>query len=204
MDDIQQLRHCLRAQRRSISVWEQKSHSKNMAKHLMCSKPFLHSQRIALYISADGEMDPAPVLERIRQMGKTCFLPVLRPKPQRSLWFSEYRTGDRLIPNHFGIKEPSIRRRPPVPPWGLDLILLPLVGFDDQGNRLGMGGGFYDRTLAFLLQRKQWHSPRLIGIAHDCQKVKTIPTQSWDIPLEGVATESTLYTYASRRLLTRD
>ncbi|HEC15354.1 MAG TPA: 5-formyltetrahydrofolate cyclo-ligase [Sedimenticola sp.] len=195
MNDLKQLRRNLRAQRHAISAREQRSHSHAMAKRLMRLKPFLHSQRIALYLSADGEMDPAPILDRARRMGKTCFLPVLRPRPQRSLWFCEYRPGDQLIPNHFGIKEPSVRKRPPVPPWGLDLIMLPLVGFDDRGNRLGMGGGFYDRTLAFLHRRKQWCSPCLIGIAHDCQKIATVPTQSWDIPLHGVVTEAAFYSF---------
>ena len=70
---------------------------------------------------------------------------------------------------------------------------MPLVAFDAECNRLGMGGGYYDRTLHFLLTRNRWHSPYLIGIAHDCQKVASLPIQSWDIPLQGVITESAFY-----------
>ena len=70
---------------------------------------------------------------------------------------------------------------------------MPLVAFDTECNRLGMGGGYYDRTLGFLHRRNRWQSPRLIGVAHDCQKVDPLPIQNWDIPLQGVITESTFY-----------
>ena len=72
----------------------------------------------------------------------------------------------------------------------LDLVLMPLVGFDSTGSRLGMGGGFYDRSFAFLRRRQKWRKPNLIGAAFDCQKVEQIDGQSWDVPLSGVMTES--------------
>ena len=70
---------------------------------------------------------------------------------------------------------------------------MPLVAFDEHGNRLGMGGGFYDRSLAFMQHRKQWHSPHLIGLAHELQKISELPCESWDIPLNMIATEKTIY-----------
>jgi 5-formyltetrahydrofolate cyclo-ligase len=164
-----------------------------MSVRLCRSQPFLNSNRIALYLSEDGEMDTYSVLVRARNQGKQCYLPVLRPRPQRALWFAEYRPGDCLLPNRFGIDEPCIRNRRPTPPWGLDLILLPLVAFDMDGNRLGMGGGFYDRTLAYLNRRTAWHKPKLIGIAHECQKLEQLESRPWDIPLDGVVTEKQLY-----------
>jgi 5-formyltetrahydrofolate cyclo-ligase len=81
------------------------------------------------------------------------------------------------------------------PVWTLDLILTPLVAFDDQGNRLGMGGGFYDRTLAYLGRRKHWKKPRLIGTAHAFQQVARLPHESWDVPLHGVVTEKALLSF---------
>ncbi|VAX11679.1 5-formyltetrahydrofolate cyclo-ligase [hydrothermal vent metagenome] len=193
MHDLNKLRREIRAHRRSISPQEQSSHSRMLATRLVRSPLLLRSRRIALYLSVDGEVDPNPIIERVLSMGKQCYLPVLRKHPQRSLWFCHYRPGDKLLPNRFGIYEPSIRSRPPIPPWGLDLILLPLVAFDPQCNRLGMGGGYYDRTLAYLNRRSHWHSPRLIGLAHELQKVETIPAQSWDVPLQGVVTEQHFY-----------
>lgn len=80
-------------------------------------------------------------------------------------------------------------------PWGLDLIILPLVAFDLSGNRLGMGGGFYDRTLSFKHQRCHWKGPKLIGIAHELQRVDLLPVNDWDIPLDAVITEQKLYQF---------
>jgi 5-formyltetrahydrofolate cyclo-ligase len=72
---------------------------------------------------------------------------------------------------------------------------MPLVAFDEQGNRLGMGGGFYDRTLAYLRQREQWRRPLLIGLAHECQKVPSLESQRWDIPLDAIFTEAAVYSW---------
>ena len=86
--------------------------------------------------------------------------------------------------NRFGIKEPIDGS--PSSAQTLDLILIPLVGFDQRGNRLGMGGGFYDRTLAFKLKTPQ--RPNLIGLAHECQRVEHLETDPWDIPMTGILT----------------
>jgi 5-formyltetrahydrofolate cyclo-ligase len=189
MDDLKQLRRNMRARRCALSAREQRASSEAMADRLVLSPLFLRSRRIAAYLCADGEMDPSPLLACAMAMGKRCFLPVLRAHPQRTLWFCEYRPGDPLLLNRFGIAEPSVRRRAPIPPWGLDLVLLPLVAFDGEGNRLGMGGGYYDRTFAYLHHRQLWRSPQLIGLAHDFQRVDRLPAQHWDVPLQGVATD---------------
>ncbi len=193
MHDPKQLRQQIRAQRRSLSAQQQKSHSQSVAGQLTRSAFFLRSQRIAFYLCADGEIDLAPILGRAHSMGKACFLPVIHKGPKYTLWFCRYRPGDRLMPNRFGIHEPDPRKHPPVKPWGLDLILMPLVAFDAECNRLGMGGGYYDRTLSFLRTRNRWQSPCLIGVAHDCQKADQLPVHPWDIPLQGVVTESRFY-----------
>ncbi len=122
---------------------------------------------------------------------------MLRPGKRRQLWFLRYRPGEPMRANRFGIPEPARRQRRLALAWTLDLILVPLVGFDADCNRLGMGGGFYDRTLSFLRQRTHWQRPRLIGIAHECQRVERIQPQPWDIPLDAVATELRLYRRSS-------
>ena len=190
MDDLKQLRRTMRARRRALSAQEQRARSEAMAEQLSRSPLFLRSQRIAAYLCADGEIDPCLLFARAQAMGKRCYLPVLRAHPQQTLWFCEYRPGDQLFLNRFGIAEPSVRKRPPVPPWGLDLVLLPLVAFDGQGNRLGMGGGYYDRTFSYLRHRRSWRAPRLIGVAHEFQRVGRLHAQCWDVPLQGVVTES--------------
>lgn len=187
------LRSQIRARRCALTLREQRIHGTALTRHLCRSDLFRNSTRIALYLPNDGEIDTALILARIRRQHKRSYLPVLRPRPQRSLWFAEFRQGDRLNPNCFGIDEPPIRQRPPTPPWGLDLILLPLVAFDLQGNRLGMGGGFYDRTLAYFKTRRCWQKPKLLGLAHELQQVKRLSPRSWDIPLDGVVTEKAFY-----------
>ncbi len=98
-----------------------------------------------------------------------------------------------MRPNRFGIPEPIARGRRLTLPWNLDLLLMPLVGFDTDCHRLGMGGGFYDRTLAYLRLRRSWRRPRLLGLAHDCQRIERIEPRPWDIPLESVITECRVY-----------
>lgn len=193
MPSTARLRSQLRARRCALSRREQRNHSTALTKQLCHSSFFRNSTRIALYLSANGEIDTDSILTRIRRRHKRCYLPVLRPRPQRALWFAEYRHGDRLDPNRYNIAEPRIRQRPPTPPWGLDLILLPLVAFDRHGNRLGMGGGYYDRTLAYLKLRRYWRRPKLIGLAHELQRVKRLTPKPWDIPLDGVVTERAFY-----------
>lgn len=126
-------------------------------------------------------------------MGKTCYLPVITPRC--TLWFARYTPGDPLTPNRFGIPEPACSGVALVPARLLDLIFTPLVAFDDQGHRLGMGSGFYDRSLSFLRHRHTWHKPRLLGIAHELQHLAALQPATWDVPLDGVATDRNLYLF---------
>ncbi len=153
---------------------------------------FLHSQHIAIYLPNDGEMDLTPLLQRALSMGKKCYLPVLSPLFHNRLWFAPYHPGSHLSLNRFGIPEPDCNHAHMRPVWSLDLVLMPLVAFDLQGNRLGMGGGFYDRTLAYLNKRSHWRKPRLLGTAYSFQQVSQLPCESWDVPLHGVVTEHEL------------
>ncbi len=143
-------------------------------------------------MAADGEPD---VLDLIRQLprGRRWYLPVLRGHARGRLWFVRYRPGQPLKPNRFGILEPRQRGRAIQPISGLHLVLLPLVGFDADCNRLGMGSGYYDRSLACLGLRRYWRRPRLVGIAHECQRVERLVVQPWDVPLDGVVTEAGVY-----------
>jgi 5-formyltetrahydrofolate cyclo-ligase len=187
------VRQTLRAARRSLSARDQRRHAEDLTRLLGRQRLFLRARRLAGYWPADGELDPRPLLALARRHGRRTFLPVLRRASQARLWFLPYRPGEPLRPNRFGIPEPCRRREHIRLAWHLDLLLVPLVGFDQDCNRLGMGGGFYDRTLAYLRQRSQWRRPRLIGIAHECQRLEHISPRPWDIPLDGVATERRIY-----------
>ena len=190
-----QLRQQLRTLRRNISPRDQRLHSLTVSRLIVRSNTFQHSRRVAFYLSADGEIDLSPVIERAKRAGKRCFLPVLRRHPALSLWFAEYGSNAELNTNRFGIAEPVLQKRKISMPWGLDLIFVPLVGFDLTGNRLGMGGGYYDRTLSYLRHRQYWKAPPLIGVAHECQKVDALIARPWDIPLNAVVTEQAFYPF---------
>ena len=193
--DINNLRKSLRNQRRQLSRQTLELHSILMAKQAMTYRPLQQGKRIAFYFASNGEMDPAPLVERASQASKQCYFPVLRSRPSTSLWFARYQDGQALKPNRFGIYEPATYHRQITMPWGIDLIIMPLVAFDLVGNRLGMGGGYYDRTLAFKNTRTHWKGPKLIGIAHEFQCVEALPANAWDIPLDAVITERKIYRF---------
>lgn len=188
-----QLRRRLRSQRRALGPAEQSEHAHLLARRLGALSPFLRARRIGGYVSADGEIDPAPLLDLAFDRHKRVYFPVLRPHPHPRLWFVEHRRGEPMVKNTFGIPEPARRGQRIRLPQALDLLLVPLVGFDERCNRIGMGGGFYDRSLAYLEDRRHWRRPLLIGLAHECQRVEHLQPSPWDVPLDLVATESRIY-----------
>lgn len=189
------LRRELRQQRRALTAQQQQAAARALDRVVGRHPLFLRSQHIAIYLPNDGEMDLTPLLHRALAMGKKCYLPVLSPLYHNRLWFAPYHTASKLTLNRFGIPEPDCNFAQMRPVWALDLVLTPLVAFDTQGNRLGMGGGFYDRTLAYLNRRQHWRKPRLLGTAHAFQQVAQLPCESWDIPLQGVVTERELLSF---------
>jgi len=194
MDNRKQIRQHMREQRRALGETERQYSALQLTAHLLQSRLFNNSQHIALYLTNDGEMDPWSLIEAAWQRGKQCYLPVLGLRPGNRLWFIPYQPDTKLVNNRFGIPEPvHARRQRRLKPQSLDLILMPLVAFDQQGNRLGMGGGFYDRTLSFLRHRHSWRKPRLIGLAYEFQRVDQLAYQSWDVPLDAIATEDRIY-----------
>ncbi|MDH5512705.1 MAG: 5-formyltetrahydrofolate cyclo-ligase [Gammaproteobacteria bacterium] len=193
--DKNDLRQKLRTRRRALSPDEQKQAASRVAANVTGSRLFLTSRRIACYLPNDGEIDTRPILAHIRRMRKVCYLPVLSRLTRDRLWFARMETDTDLSPNRFGIPEPVVPARELVRAQELDLILMPLVGFDDHGHRLGMGGGYYDRSLEFLRHRTRWRKPHLLGIAYDFQRVNGLTADPWDIPLTGVVTDQAIYIY---------
>jgi 5-formyltetrahydrofolate cyclo-ligase len=189
------LRRTLRTRRQSLSAEDQKLAARALVMNVAGTRLFLVSRRIACYLPNDGEIDTRLVIEHIRRLHKILYLPVLSPLAHDRLWFAEAKPKTKLVPNCFGIPEPAVPTRNLVRAQKLDLILMPLVGFDDHGNRLGMGGGFYDRSLEFLRHRTRWHKPQVLGIAYDFQRVNGLTPDSWDIPLQGVITDRAVYLY---------
>jgi len=186
------LRRRLRRARLELSQHQQREHAEAVCQRLLGNGLLHAAKRIALYLPLSGELDPLPIQARL-QGHRHWYLPVLRQHAPGRLWFVRFETGSALKHNRFGILEPVAHHRRIVPPQGLDLILMPLVGFDAQCHRIGMGAGFYDRSLAFLRGRQHWQRPRLIGLAHECQRLDAIEPEPWDLPMDAVVTECALY-----------
>ncbi len=193
--DTKKLRQQIREKRRTLSDSEREYAAFLLCERIASSRVFQQSKHIAFYLANDSEIDLGLLIEHAWQQGKHCYLPVLAEPNTQRLWFIPYTAETKLKTNRYGIAEPVHSRKTRLrKTLSLDLILMPLVAFDTQGNRLGMGGGFYDRTLAFLRQRQYWHKPKLLGVAYELQKQKQLKTNPWDIPLQAIATEKHLYT----------
>ncbi|WP_376696330.1 5-formyltetrahydrofolate cyclo-ligase [Wenzhouxiangella sp. EGI_FJ10305] len=150
----------------------------------MCEQT--RSQRIAGFVAHAGEPDLMPALEKLHQTGHETCLPVVR---DRRMHFCRWQPDARMAANRFGIPEPIDGDN--LEPKALTLVFVPLVGFAPDGGRLGMGAGFYDRAFAFCRERIG-QLPRLIGVAYSVQEVETLPTDEWDVPLDGIITEKGL------------
>lgn len=187
----QTIRQNIRRQRRALNA-QQQAHAAEMFAYYFCrSDYYTNAKRIACYLSNDGELSTELVIQRAWKDHKLIYLPVLHPFADR-LQFAAYQKKTALVDNRFGIGEPALGAIHRVRALEMDVVLTPLVAFDRQGNRMGMGGGFYDRSFAFLKHRQHWRRPVLIGCAHSLQEVDSIPVQSWDVPLSAVFTDNGL------------
>ncbi len=187
--DKASLRKQLRQQRRQLSATVRERHSQAICQHLAAHTWLRTARQIALYLPNDGEPDVTGLIALLGGRNRHYHLPCLRGFGKQHMTFGAWEPGDELTPNRYCIPEPAICRS--IPRWALSVVLVPLVGFDDRGNRLGMGAGYYDRT--FQLRRDNRRSlPRLIGVAHDFQQLESLPSDPWDIPLDLVVTNQGL------------
>jgi 5-formyltetrahydrofolate cyclo-ligase len=179
------LRTSLRRLRRSVSPGERLAVGTRVAEHVDRAFPLRAARRIALYISTDEELDTGPLLALAHRRRCQVYLPLIDDYRLGRMSFR--REMATLKRNRFGILEPiggeALDSR-----W-LDLVFIPVVGFDSRGTRLGMGAGFYDRALAWRHTRKAWRGPHLIGLAYACQQVDAIPAEAHDVHLDAVVTE---------------
>jgi 5-formyltetrahydrofolate cyclo-ligase len=183
----------LRKARRALTTSQQRLAARGLYRQLVHKPLFRRAKHISLYLPIDGEIDPRLLLRAAQRRGKATYLPVLSAWPRTKMVFQRIRPGEPLRLNRFGILEPRINPARQRKVWALDLVLLPLVGFDDAGGRLGMGGGFYDRSLAYLARRQNWRKPTLLGLAHECQKIEKLAQASWDVPMQGTVSDRQWY-----------
>jgi len=187
------LRREIRDRRRTLSPALARA-AADQAVHRLWSLPCLARARsVALYLPANGELDCTPLAVQAWRRGRQVFLPVITGGTLR---FALFHSRSELRANRFGIPEPVTPRHNWRTARQLDVIVAPLVAFDVDGRRLGMGGGFYDRTLAFLARRSRGRRPHFIGLAFEMQKVAKLSSDAWDVPLDAVVTESATYRFA--------
>lgn len=199
MTDLTALRARLRQERRAISTARAADAQASALGRLERLPGFRRAGRIAGYVGVRGEIDTRVLLRQATARGKTVLLPVLHPFKNGQLWFCRWSVGQRMRKNRFDIPEPH----PPlyqIPARDLDLIIVPLLGFDTTCHRLGMGGGYYDRTLAFVDRYRSKRRPLLIGLAHDFQRVEVLQPQPWDIQLDAVVTPTQIHTKPTTRM----
>ena len=177
-DGRQALRRRLRAARRAVPESERPAAAAAIDRALARLGLPRPGSRISAFHPFDGEIDPAIVLRRAARLGCRVYFPVvtsLRSHRMRFVASAEDPGRERIDPR-----------------W-LDLVLVPLVGFDPRGHRLGMGAGLYDRHFAFLRHRRAWRRPRLVGVAFEAQKVARLAEAPHDVLLDGIVTERGVY-----------
>jgi 5-formyltetrahydrofolate cyclo-ligase len=186
------LRKHLRARRRSLIPADHRQRSRLAANAVTGLPMFRAGKRIALYLPFDRETDTAALIAAARRRGMCVYVPVIVDRRHSRIRF--YPLDGKTQRGVFGIAVPKAMARPVSPRW-LDLIVIPLVGVDTEGRRLGMGGGFYDRALEFRRRRRHWPGPHLVGLAFDCQRTESSFAEPWDVSLDSLATESGLQHY---------
>lgn len=185
------LRRQLKKQRRQLSQHEQQQAAQQTVAQMIRHPLFLRARHIALYIPVRGELD-IRTLRHYAQRHQHFYLPVLSPLTHQGLTFIAWHHHTPFTQNRFGIPEPVFHASACRPAQALDLVVTPLLAADTQGNRLGMGGGYYDRTFAFKTRRphknRMHQMPTLLGVCYPFQQLAALPKQPWDIPLDALAT----------------
>lgn len=181
------IRKTIRDHRKKLSFEETQSASQIISEKIFQHPAFLNSKKIALYISHENEIDVRLILNRALELKKSIYLPVL--SDENELAFYLINPSTQFIKNKFCIDEPAISNQTPISPTELDLMLIPMVAFDAQCNRLGRGAGYYDRALQFTKNLSRDVRPVLIGVAYEFQRVNQIVPEEWDVKMDFVVTE---------------
>ncbi|GLX77563.1 5-formyltetrahydrofolate cyclo-ligase [Thalassotalea insulae] len=192
----QALRQEVREKRQALSAHFQQVSAQSLIKQLTTLKWLTSAKKVAIYLANDGELDTSPFINWCWQHAIATYIPVLHPFNPGHLLFLHYHAQSHMKENKYGILEPILNVNTVCPADALDIIFTPLVAFDNTGARLGMGGGYYDRTLANLSSDK----PIVIGLAHDCQQLNEIPTEAWDMPVPHIVTPTHHYQFDKPQL----
>jgi len=187
---MKEIRNIIKEKRSQLSEKELHLTSKAITERIRSFKFPKELTKIGIYYAVNNEVDVHPLCKILWQESKRVYLPIVEKK---KLLFGEYRDTSNLKNNRFKIPEPIVGIESQISAFELDLIFMPLVAFDPMGNRIGMGGGFYDRTLDNKQLDNDLKKPILVGVAYEFQKQNQIQPNPWDIPLDMIFTESKIY-----------
>jgi len=190
VNDRGALREELRAQRTRLTPAQRIAAATGVAAILEQLPEFIVDQRVAGYWAVAGELPLHVAVGALTSRGQRYYLPVL--ERQRRLRFAPWRAGAEVHANRHGIPEPQCAAADLLDPDALDLVLVPLLGFDRRGHRLGTGAGYYDRSFAFLQGQPRPARPVLVGIGYSFCERSQLPAEAWDIQMDFVATEREL------------
>ncbi len=202
LTDKAALRKHLRARRAAVTPDQRIAAGRQLARLALRHRLLAGRRRIGFYMPAKNEIDILPLLRAALRLGAACYLPVVPRRAlvsagRRALWFTRLAGRAKSLnqshpgwfSNRYDIPEYLPRGVRRVRARQLDILFMPMLGFDNQGWRIGMGGGYYDASLAHLNSRLYWRRPRLIGVAFAVQQVGRAPNDRWDVPLDGILTE---------------
>jgi 5-formyltetrahydrofolate cyclo-ligase len=184
---LSQLRKSLRSARRSITPVEREEKSRLLARNLARYLPFRRCKNLAVYLSRPEEIDTSPVIELAQLLRKAIYLPVIdtRVWQKQSMMFALYLPGETpLRENRFGIREPAVKPGNCIRGIDIEFVCVPVVGFNDRCDRIGMGGGYYDKAF----DRRRFQQSKLVGLAFESQQADFEPAKH-DVPMQAVITE---------------
>lgn len=184
---MKNLRTAINQQRLALSATQKAEFSAAIAQQLFTLPIFQESTKIACYLDYKNEVETQAIIEKIWQLNKYCYLPIINS--DKTLHFVHYTPQTKLVPNKFGILEPDLMHATQLDVQQLDLVLTPLVAFNSAFFRVGWGLGHYDRTFSFLLKKIRPAKPYLIGLAYHFQLNEEIKIEAWDVPLDLIITE---------------
>ena len=185
------IRQQIRQRRQQLSTLQQHQAGRDLVQQFSQHPQIQSAQHIAIYLHNDGELNTQAVIDWCWQQGKQVYIPILHPFSHKQLLFTRLTATTPLLNNKYGISEPRLDVTQVIPYLDLDLVCSPLVAFDLAGNRLGMGGGYYDRTFSqHQFVRHGQQPPYILGLAHDCQQHDNLPIAPWDIPIKEIITPS--------------
>jgi len=191
LESTQETRNRIRAARRAAPQEKRAIWSRRTCARIAALSSFQTANIVAGFLAFDGEADPAELMAQAIDQGKQVYVPTIINKGE-PLMFVPWSENCALEENRYGILEPVAPKSEWIAAGQLDFVITPLVAFNESCDRIGVGGGFYDRSFSFLNRsnnKSEESNVRLVGFAFELQKVDSIETNDWDVPLSAVATE---------------